>query len=71
MSIWMKNEERLHGLPPKSSFIAVEALEHAAIEIGKAQEAIGQLPGADRNIGRAVEAVRLMLFANSLAAIRP
>jgi hypothetical protein len=31
----VKSEQRLYSLPPKSSFIAIEALEHAAVEIGE------------------------------------
>ena len=45
---------------PKSPFIAVEALEYAAVEINKTQEAVGQLAGcAAKVICEVVEAVRL------------
>jgi hypothetical protein len=41
----VKSEQRLYSLPPKSGFIAIEALEHAAVEVGETQEAVGQLAG--------------------------
>jgi hypothetical protein len=56
----MKHDQRLHCLAPKSPFIAVEALEYAAVEINKTQEAVGQLAGcAAKVICEVVEAVRL------------
>jgi hypothetical protein len=59
----MKSEYRLHGLSPKSSFITVEALEHAAVKVSKTQKAVGQLPGFSHKItGGMVGAVRLMLL---------
>jgi hypothetical protein len=59
-------------LPPKSRFIAVESLEHAAFEIGKAQEAMGQFANSAGMIGAGmIEAVRLMFLYSSFAAIRP
>lgn len=56
----MKHDQRLHCLAPKSPFIAFEALEYAAVEINKTQEAVGQLAGcAAKVICEVVEAVRL------------
>ena len=68
----MKRDQRLHCLSPKNSFIAVEALKHAAVEIGKTQEAVGQLARcAAKVICGVVEAVRLMLLYNLSPKSRP
>src|ERR1700730_4515767 len=68
----MKRDQRLHCLSPKSAFIAVEALKHAAVDINKAQEAVSQLARcAAKVICGVVEALRLMLLYNSLAKSRP
>ena len=55
-------------MPPKSSFITVEALEHAAVEIGKTKEAVRQL--ADPIVVITGAAVSLLLFGHFLAGIR-
>src|SRR5207302_8338799 len=37
-----QDEHRLHGLAPEGRFVAVEALERAVVQVGEAEEAVGQ-----------------------------
>ena len=68
---WLKSEQRLHGLPPKGRFIAIEAFECTTAEVLETQETVRQLAvGIDQIIWHAVEAVGL-LRGGSRPAIRP
>ena len=68
----MESKYRLYGLPPQSNFIAVEALEYAAVEVGKTQEAMGQLANSTGTISAGMfEVIGLILLYTSFAATKP
>ena len=47
-------------MAPEGSFVAPEAIKHAPVDIGKAEEAIGQFPRCAEWIFR--ESLELMAF---------
>ena len=59
----LESKEHLDRLSPQSSFIAPEAIERAVVEIGEAEEAIGQFPRcAEWIFGESLELMAFGIF---------